>query len=156
VNEMVQVQGKSLPPGALSHDGTWRLETGGAAGDTASRIKGIPLGEYVKGQIYRGVLTGLNEVKIGNDGKMYGKKVPKDKGCDVVRKEGVFVIDGDKPAELIKEDPKSAEIIKPLITGRDIKRWLVHKQERWLIFNRRGIDINQYPAIRRHLSRFKN
>jgi hypothetical protein len=88
----------------------------------------IPLGEYVNGQIYRGVLTGFNTA---------------------------FVIDGDKRAELIAADPKSAEIIKPLVVGRDIRRWAVDYKDRWLIFTRRGININMYPAISDHLSQWK-
>ena len=57
---------------------------------------GIPLGEYVKGKIYCGVLTGLNEA---------------------------FVIDEKTKNQLIAEDEKSAEIIKPFLAGRDIKRY---------------------------------
>ena len=33
-----------------------------------------------------------------------------------------FIIDGAKRAELIAADPKSDEIIRPILRGRDIKR----------------------------------
>ena len=32
-----------------------------------------------------------------------------------------FIIDGEKRAELIAQDPKSEEIIRPILRGRDIK-----------------------------------
>ena len=72
------------------------------------RIKaaGIPLGEYVQGRFYRGILTGLNEA---------------------------FVIDGAKRAELIAADPKSKEVIKPFLRGRDVKRWQVEFADQYLI-----------------------
>ncbi|MCL2509832.1 MAG: hypothetical protein FWF07_01990, partial [Methanomassiliicoccaceae archaeon] len=34
-----------------------------------------------------------------------------------------FIIDGNKRDELIKADPKSAEIIRPILRGRDIERY---------------------------------
>jgi hypothetical protein len=92
------------------------------------RKVGIPLGEYVKGKIYRGLLTGLNEA---------------------------FVIDEKTKDSLIAEDPKSADLIKPFLLGRDIKRYEPPIGNKYLIFTRRGIDIKQYPAIQRHLLSFK-
>mgnify|MGYP002663072234 FL=1 len=56
---------------------------------------GIPLKDWDI-NIYRGILTGFNEA---------------------------FIIDKEKKDELIKQDPKSAEIIKPLVRGRDIKKY---------------------------------
>lgn len=145
--------GHFLPADALATDGAWRFEGDGDERLATMREHGIPLGEYVQGRIYRGVLTGLNEVKIGSDGRMYGKSVPN--GVRVVSKEGVFVIDGAKRAELIAEDRRSDEIIKPLAVGRDIRRWRVEDNDRWLIFTRRGINIDAFPAVKRHLAQFR-
>lgn len=96
-----------------------------------AKIKGagIPLGEYVKGQIYYGIKTGLNKA---------------------------FVIDSETKDRLISEDPKSAELIKPFLAGRDIKRYAMPKANKYLIFTRRGTDIEQHPAIKNHLLQFKN
>lgn len=99
----------------------------------ANRLKkmeeaGVTLGEYVNNQIYYGVKTGFNEA---------------------------FVINSTKRAELISEDPNSAEIIKPLIEGKDIRKWYIAHQDRWLIFTRRGININAYPAIKAHLTKWR-
>ncbi len=90
--------------------------------------QGTPLGEFVKGRIYRGVVTGLNEA---------------------------FVIDQDKRDELIEEDSRSADLIKPWLRGRDIRRWRAHSPGLHVIFTSRGVDIEQYPVVQEHLSWFR-
>ena len=79
--------------------------------------------------IYRGILTGYNEA---------------------------FIIDGKKKDELIAEDPKSAEIIRPLLRGRDIKRYSREFADLHLIttFPSLKIDIEKYPAVKQHLMSF--
>jgi len=89
---------------------------------------GVPLGEYIKGKIYRGVLTGLNEA---------------------------FVIDEETKKRLIAKDKKSAELIKPFLRGRDIKRYIHSQSDMFLIFTRRGVNISRYPAISHHLEKYK-
>lgn len=72
-----------------------------------------------------------------------------------------FIIDGKKKDELIAKDPRSAEIIKPILRGRDIKRYHVDFADLWLINTHNGysnippIDINDYPAIRDHLAEYE-
>lgn len=86
-------------------------------------------------KIYRGILTGYNEA---------------------------FIIDRKKVDELIAEDPKSAEIIRPILRGRDIKRYGYDFADLWLINTHNGIkekgvkpiDINDYPAIKSHLDNY--
>ncbi|MCX5830136.1 MAG: hypothetical protein NTV58_19375 [Deltaproteobacteria bacterium] len=75
----------------------WTL-VGGAGQGLLAKLRGMgkPLGEYVNGKIYRGVLTGLN---------------------------AAFVIDATTRELLLAEDPRSAEVIKPFLLGRDIKRY---------------------------------
>jgi hypothetical protein len=73
-----------------------------------------------------------------------------------------FIISGEKRAELIKDDPKSAEIIRPILRGRDIKRYGYEFYDLYLINTHNGIkskgilpiDINDYPAIKRHLDKY--
>ncbi len=154
MHAIIKQSGGELPSGTLQSSGEWSLEVGESAQRVSQmRARGIPLGEYIQGKIYYGIKTGLNEVKIGSDGKMYGKKVPT--GVRVVRKEGVFVINGAKRAELIAEDPKSDEIIKPLAAGRDVKRWVVEDNDRWLIVTKIGTDMGRYPAVMNHLTRYE-
>ncbi|HQL95602.1 MAG TPA: Eco57I restriction-modification methylase domain-containing protein, partial [Candidatus Hydrogenedentes bacterium] len=95
-----------VPQAALDPRG-WQLEPPAKRG-LLERIRaaGTPLGEYVNGRFYRGILTGLN---------------------------AAFVIDGPTRARLIAEDPKSEEIIKPFLRGRDVKRWRVQFADRYLI-----------------------
>jgi len=114
---------------SLLDDGGWNL-----AGETEHLLfkklqsKGIPLSEYVKGKIYYGIKTGLNEA---------------------------FVIDEETRKRLIKEDKKSAEVIKPFLAGRDVKRYKESKSDKYLIFTKRGIDIDRYPTIKEYLTQFK-
>ena len=71
---------------------------------------------------------------------------------------GVFIIDNVTKEELIKEDPKSAEIIKPVLQGRDIKRYRHDwgKTKLWLIATLPSLKLNldHYPAVKRHLLSF--
>jgi len=66
-----------------------------------------------------------------------------------------FVIDEETKARLIAEDPKSAEIIKPWLRGRDIRKWQAHWAGLYVLFTRRGTDIEQYPAVKRYLEQFR-
>jgi hypothetical protein len=84
-----------------------------------------------------------------------------------------FVIDGNKKNELIKQDPKSTELIRPLLRGRDIYKWQAHFADLWLLYvpwhfplhndsNIQGSSeiaekafAEQYPAIYKHLSKYK-
>ena len=67
-----------------------------------------------------------------------------------------FIIDGKKKDELIAEDPKSAEIIRPLLRGRDIKRYSYEFADLHLIttFPSLKIDIEKYPAVKQYLMSF--
>lgn len=73
-----------------------------------------------------------------------------------------FIIDGKKKDELITADPKSAEIIRPILRGRDISRYEYSFADLWLINTHNGIkecgippvDIDNYPAIKTHLDTY--
>jgi len=67
-----------------------------------------------------------------------------------------FIIDGKTKDELIKKDSKSAEIIKPLLRGRDIKRYSYKFANLWLInsHNNPTVNISEYPAIKEHLDKY--
>jgi hypothetical protein len=70
------------------------------------RRAGKPLGEYVNGRFYRGILTGLNEA---------------------------FIVDRTTRDRLIAEHRSSAELLKPYLRGKDIKRWKAGFAEQYLI-----------------------
>ena len=122
-------KGQVLPSGALSGS-NWMLTDAA----TVRRIKqmesvGIPLGEYVDSKIYWGVKTGLNEA---------------------------FYIDGSKREELIRQDAKSEEIIKPLAVGDDVRKWRILYKNRWLIYSPWELKIDNYSAIKKHLKKWRS
>ena len=67
-----------------------------------------------------------------------------------------FIISGEKRKELIEQDPKSAEIIRPILRGRDIKRYSCEFADLYIIttFPSLKIDIEQFQAIKQHLLSF--
>lgn len=85
--------------------------------------KGTPLADWDL-RIFRGVTTGLNDA---------------------------FIIDDKTKNALTATDPKSAELIKPILRGRDIRRYRAQWASKWLIYSHADIDIYRYPAIKSHL-----
>ncbi len=71
-----------------------------------------------------------------------------------------FIIDEKTKESLIAEDPRSADIIKPVLRGRDIKRYRAEWAGLWMIDAHNGydsipaVDIDEYPAIKNHLDKF--
>ena len=64
-----------------------------------------------------------------------------------------FIIDNATRDALINEDSRSQEILKPVLRGRDIKRWRNKWAGLWLINARKGVEIASYPAVHAHLKR---
>jgi hypothetical protein len=129
----------------LTADG-WRLETPSVLRlmEKLRRV-GKPLGEYVNGRLYRGIITGLNQA---------------------------MVVDGATRERLIAEHASSATVLKPFLRGRDVKRWQVQFAEQYLIKiesseNRRHpwsgkpaaeaerVFAATYPAIYQHMQAFR-
>jgi type I restriction-modification system DNA methylase subunit len=103
---LVQEQGQPLPPEAIQGE-NWHLESAAAVRLMAKlRTAGTPLGEYVQGRFYRGILTGLNDA---------------------------FVVDRATRDWLIAEHPSSAEVLKPFLRGKDVKRWRAAFADKYLI-----------------------
>ena len=67
-----------------------------------------------------------------------------------------FIIDEETKDMLIKKDFNNKEIIKPLLRGRDIGKWKISYKNLYVIFTRRGININNYPVIKEFLSQYKD
>ena len=102
---------------------------------------GTPLEEYVMGEDYRGIITGLTDA---------------------------FVLDEKLKNKIIEEDSKSADLIKPFLIGKNIKRYSSPKSDKYLIFipkgwtNEKSHDVSnkwkwfkgEYPAIANHLAPF--
>ena len=70
-----------------------------------------------------------------------------------------FLISTSKKDELIAADPKSAELIRPILRGKDVKRYSYAFADLWLITTHNGIKsknippihVEDYPAIHKHL-----
>jgi len=67
-----------------------------------------------------------------------------------------FIIDTKTKDELIKQDKNSADIIKPLLRGRDIKKYEFKFADKWIIgtFPSLNLNIDNYPAIKDYLLTF--
>ena len=92
---------------------------------------GTPLRDW-NINIYRGVLTGCNEA---------------------------FIINTEKRDEILAncqtddERTRTAELIRPILRGRDIKRYGYEWAELWLIaaFPSRHYNIDDYPSVKQYL-----
>ncbi len=89
---------------------------------------GQPLGAFTGGKMYYGIKTGLNEA---------------------------FVVDQETRDRLIAEDPRSADVLKPFLRGKDVSRYHINWQGTWLIYTYHGLNIANYPAIQAHLAPYK-
>jgi hypothetical protein len=85
-------------------------------------------------------LKDVYDIKI-----FYGLKTGYDKA---------FIIDVKTKDFLISEDAKSAELIKPLVRGRDIKKYLLNYRDLYIILTPIGVQMENYPAIKSHLNQY--
>ncbi|GAA4352139.1 Eco57I restriction-modification methylase domain-containing protein [Hymenobacter saemangeumensis] len=128
LEEMVATHVRSVTQATLGED-VWSLADEPDK-EMLAKLKatGKPLGEYVCGKVYYGIKTGFN---------------------------AAFVVDAATRAKIIAEDERSADIIVPFLAGRDVKRYKQPKADKYLLFTRRGIDMEKYPAVLKYLEGFK-
>jgi len=101
-----------------------------------------------------------DKIKLKEIIERVGTQISKIKGTEVCR--GVttgynpaFIIDNETKKKLIASDKKNKEIIKPLLQGRNIRKWFYNKGDENLIFTRKGINIKNYPEIKIYLNKFR-
>lgn len=113
----------------LAPDG-WQLELPGVL-RLLEKLRGAgqPLGEFTKDRLYRGVVTGMNDA---------------------------FVVDRATRDRLVAAHPSSAELLKPYLRGRDIKRWRIDSPDLFLCYVGWELPIGKYPAIYAHLLEFED
>ncbi len=58
-----------------------------------------------------------------------------------------FIINTETRNKLIAEDPKSAEIIKPILRGEDIKAYIPDWADKWLINSHNGVKNSNIPRV---------
>ena len=109
---------------------TWVISSGENQ-NLLNRLKAAfpTLSEYVGGNSYRGVLTGLTEA---------------------------FLIDEKKKNEIEAKDKNSIRILKPVLRGRSVKKWFAEQDNLWLIgtFPALKLNIDEFPEIKNHLLSF--
>ncbi len=66
-----------------------------------------------------------------------------------------FVIGSTIRRAILASNPEAEEIIKPLLNGRNVRRYLIEPDDQYLIYTYHGIDISQYPSIEAHLKPYK-
>ncbi|GAA8013974.1 hypothetical protein HpCS39_00830 [Helicobacter pylori] len=99
-------------------------------------------------QIYRGILTGCNEAFI----------IPTEKRDEILKN----CDDAQKDERGMSERERTIELIKPILRGKDIKRYCYEWADLWVINTHNGytsalkskippVDIEKYPAIKAHL-----
>jgi len=117
------------PQSALSND-SWELENPALRALREKIRTGRKTLKEVYGSPLYGIKTGLNEA---------------------------FVIDAPTKERLCAQDPKSADLLKPFLEGKDIKRWRAEPRGLWLIYiPKNRIKIEDYPAIHDWLLPFKD
>jgi len=64
-----------------------------------------------------------------------------------------FIISQQVKEQLISEDPKSIQILRPILRGKDISAWYPDYENYWLIatFPSLNIDIENYKAVKKFL-----
>jgi hypothetical protein len=85
---------------------------------------GTPLGEYVMGAVHRGI-------RIDPRSSLF--------------------IDNETRKRLIAEDPEAVAIIRPFLSGEELRRYLPPAATQYLIVIRHGTDMKKYPAVSRYL-----
>ena len=66
-----------------------------------------------------------------------------------------FLIDEDKKRELCERNPVNAEIIKPILRGRDIFRYSYTSAGQYILLAKNGVNVQRdYPDIYEHLESF--
>ena len=119
-------------------ESTWKLS---GFAHIAIKNKLESIGTLLKNwdvHFYRGITTGYNEA---------------------------FIIDTKQKNDLIKLDKKNAAIIKPILRGRDIKKYGFNYEGLWLLNTHNGVKktnqmaidvLKDYPTILKYLTPFQN
>jgi TaqI-like C-terminal specificity domain/Eco57I restriction-modification methylase len=107
-----------------------RLATSHVA-DFRARMErsGPRLVDFCGGLIGRGIVTGFNDA---------------------------FVINQLTRDRLIEETPGAIQIIKPLLTGDDLRRYEVHSRGCYLIYASHEMDVSLFPSIENYLRPFRS
>ncbi len=128
VNQHAESSRFCLGEHALSGD-QWRLIPASHS-DLLSRLQGCgkSLSEHYGTRALFGLKTGLNDA---------------------------FIVDEEIKKELVRTDPRSRHILKPILFGRDVRRYLIKPAGRFVIYCHPSINVHSYSAIKEYLTPFR-
>ena len=88
------------------------------------------IGDISSLHVYRGVTTGFNPA---------------------------FIVSDAKKSELVAQDPNCASLIKNMLQGRNIRKWVYNESDENLLQTGYDIDVKKkYPSIYKHLFMWQN
>ncbi|MCO5792214.1 MAG: N-6 DNA methylase [Blastomonas sp.] len=120
---------KPFPQEALGR-GSWELEGDALRALRAKIVVGKPTLKEIYGSPYAGIKTGYNKA---------------------------FILDAATKDKLILADPKSTDLLRPIVFGNEVHPWRTESRGQWIIYIPKGrVRINDYPAIRDWLSQFRD
>jgi hypothetical protein len=65
-----------------------------------------------------------------------------------------FIIDKTTRNQLVNANPENESIIKPLIRGKDVKKWKLDYRDLFLIWTYVGVPINNYKEVKVYLDQY--
>jgi hypothetical protein len=128
VREHVERRARTLPASHFGGDRPRLLAPAAAERRRRMEARGPCLAEVLGRPPCRGVVTGLN---------------------------AAFVVDRPTRDRLLADEPGSAAVLRPLLTGDDVRRYEVHFRGVYLLYLAHGSDLADHPALRRHLEVFR-
>jgi TaqI-like C-terminal specificity domain/Eco57I restriction-modification methylase len=128
IREIIHQIGSSLPSDAISGKDWLLTDTRNYNRIRQMDSTGITLSEYINGEIYWGVKTGLNSA---------------------------FVIDGRIRERLISEDSANKDIIKSLVIGDDVRKWHIKEKDTYLLYMYHGINVKGLDSAINYLKPYR-
>jgi len=123
VLELTRIYGNALTPSSVQSD-TWQLVRSALTNSSGARGDLTTLVTYSNARVLMGIKTGLNEA---------------------------FIIGNEVRDQLINSDPGVSQMIKPFVTGRNIRRWNSDPKGTWLIYTFHGADVSRCKRLLAYL-----
>jgi len=128
LRETVSINGFHILQSSLGDDGWNLLNPQIQSVIQKLAVRGNRLKDHLDSDIYTGINTGLNEA---------------------------YVIDQQKYQQFFESDPRNADVLRPFLTGKGVKRWSATWTGKYLIVAQIGIDMTEYPDILTHLEQYR-
>ncbi|GKS56550.1 hypothetical protein YTPLAS18_00770 [Nitrospira sp.] len=107
IAQVIFERGQEIPQSELKPEG-WQFKIPGVyALRHKIKLAGVPLGTFVHERIYNGIKSGHKDA---------------------------FTLSNEQRHRFAESEPESRALIKPLLKGRDIRRWRIEPTSRWLLY----------------------